>query len=253
MTPMKSIRIAALLSLAAVLLVPPEARAQTVLNSTTLSAALSITNSNVSLTSATGVSVPGPNGTNLTVILVDREIMLVQTLVTGTTYNVARGQYGTLRVAHLSGAQVWIAPDKALARGALPSGSCTRTALPYVPILYVAPTGVNNGKTGGLFDCMGGVLVETNNAASASLGTTVTSATSITPTGTYFIVSGTTSVVTIVVPAGWAAGKCLAIQPSGIFATTTAGNIGLISSATVVGRVLFMCWDGSKWWPSYVS
>lgn len=253
MTPMKTFRIAALLSFAAVLLVPPEARAQTVLSSTTLSAALSNNTSNVTFASGTGITAPGPNGTALTVVLVDREIMLVQTLVTGTTYTVARGQYGTDRVAHLSGATVWVAPDKAIARGAIPTGSCTRTAMPYVPIIYVSPVGVNNGLTGGLFDCVGGVLLQTNSASSTLVGATVSSATSITPTGTYFIVSGTTAVATIVVPAGWAAGKCLAIQPSGIFATTTAANIGLITSATVVGRVLFMCWDGSKWWPSYVS
>lgn len=244
-------RFGAALLLCAFLLCGPPAHGQTVMSSTTLSAALSNATSTVSLASATGVTAPGPNQSLLKVLLIDREIMLVQS-ISGTTAQVTRGQYGTGRVAHLSGAQVWIAPDKAIERGALPSGGCTRTALPFVPILYVAPTAVNSGKTGGLFDCIGGQLVQTN-APVTVFGATVASASTITPTGTFFPVSGVVAVVNIAVPAGWSAGNCLAIEPTGIFATTTAGNIGLISSATVVGRVLFMCWDGSKWWPSYVS
>lgn len=244
-------RFGAALLLCAFLLCGPPAHGQIVNSSTTLAAALSNATVTVSLTSATGVTAPGPNQSLLKVLLIDREIMLVQS-ISGTTAQVTRGQYGTARVAHVLGAPVWIAPDKAIERGALPSGGCTRTALPFVPILYVAPTAVNSGKTGALFDCMGGQFVQTN-APTTVLGASVSSATSITPTGTFFPVSGTTNVVNIVVPAGWSSGNCLAIEPTGIFATTTAGNIGLVSSATVVGRILFMCWDGSKWWPSYVS
>ncbi len=248
---MKIATIVSLLSLGALL--APSAEAQTVLNSTTLAGALSATTSTLSLNSGTGVTLPGPNQTNLTVLVVEREVMLVQTQIgTGTVYNVARGQYGTERVAHVNGATVWVAPDRAIARGAIPSGSCTRTNLPFVPIVYVAPTVINGGVTGATFDCLGGQIVRTNAPATYG-GSTVSSATSITPTGTFFAVSGTTSVATIVVPAGWSSGNCLAIEPTGIFATTTAGNIGLITSATVVGRILFMCYDGTKWWPSYVS
>jgi hypothetical protein len=243
---MKTLRIAALFLVATVC-----ALAQTVLNSTTLSAALSATTSTLAVASATGITAPGPNQSNVTVLIVEREVMLV-TSISGTTVQVARGQYGTDRVPHISGAAVWVAPDKALARGAIPSGSCTRTNLPYVPIIFISPIGVNSGKTGAKFDCLGGQIVETSSPVSVK-GSDVSSATSITPTGTFFVVSGVTAVATIVVPAGWAAGNCLAIEPTGIFATTTASNIGLITSATVVGRIIFFCWDGSKWWPSYVS
>lgn len=243
---MKTLRIAALLMLGSVC-----ALAQTVLSSTTLAAALSANTSTLSVASATGIANPGPNNTNLVVIIIDREVMLV-TSYSGTTVQVARGQYGTDRVGHLSGAAVWIAPDKALSRGAIPSGSCTRTNLPYVPILYVAPTAQNSGRTGDRFDCLGGQIVQTNSPVAVK-GSDVSSANTITPTGTFFVVSGTTLVKTITVPAGWASGNCLAIEPTGIFATDTTGNIGLTSSATVVGRILFMCWDGSKWYPSYVS
>lgn len=249
---MKTICIAALLSLG--LALAPPARAQTVLSSTTLSAALSATTSTVSLASATGVTLPGPNATNLKVLVIDREVMLVQTQVgTGAVYGVARGQYGTERVGHLSGAAVFIAPDNALARGALPSGSCTRTNLPYVPIIFIAPIGVNSGFSGGRFDCIGGQFVRTDIPVSVK-GSVVTPATSITPTGTYFATdSGATTIATIVVPAGWATGNCLEIQPGGTGATNTSGNIGLTTSSFVVGRIIFFCWDGSKWYPSYVS
>lgn len=252
MPPRTISRLGAGALLCAFLLCAPPAHSQTVLNSTSLSGALSANSPNLSLASGTGVTVPGPNQTNLVVLVVEREAMLVQTNLSGTIYGVARGQYGTLAVPHVNGATVWVVPDKALARGAIPSGSCTRTNLPYVPIVYIAPSALNSATNGGTFDCMGGQIVRTN-APATFKGADVSSATSITPTGTYFVVSGTTSVATIVVPAGWSAGNCLEIQPTGIFATTTAGNIGLISSATVVGRILFMCWDGSKWWPSYVS
>jgi hypothetical protein len=252
MTNQKTFQFLGALMLAALLLCVPQAHGQTVLSSTTLAGALSSTSSTLSLNSATGVTLPGPNQTNLTVLVVEREVILVQTNVSGTVYTVARGQYGTLRVGHANAAVVWIAPDKALIRGAYPAGSCTRTNLPYVPLIFIAPSGPNIGRTGDTFDCLGGQLVQTNLPVSVK-GSDVASATSITPTGTFFVVSGTVAVATIVVPAGWTAGNCLAIEPTGIFATTTAGNIGLITSATVVGRILFMCWDGSKFWPSYVS
>lgn len=248
--PIKTVRIALLSLVAMICALAPPARAQTVLNSTTLAGALSAQTSTLSLTSGTGVTLPGPNGTNLTVLVVEREAMLVQTNVSGTIYGVARGQYGTERVPHINGATVWIAPDKALARGAIPSGSCTRTNLPYVPIVYVAPTVINGGVTGATFDCMGGQIVRTN-APSTYKGSDVSSATSITPTGTFFVLSGTVNpVTTIVVPAGWAPGNCLTIEPTGLWTTTTAANIQLGTTA-VVGKILLECWDGSKWNPSY--
>jgi hypothetical protein len=226
-----------------------QANAQTVLNSTTLAGALSATSSTLALNSATGVTAPGPNQSNLTVLVVEREVILVQS-VSGTIVNVTRGQYGSGRVPHANGVTVWVAPDKALERGAIPSGSCTRTNVPYVPIVYVAPTAQNSGRTGDTFDCMGGQIVQTNLPVSYK-GSDVASATSITPTGTFFIVSGTTNPVsTIVLPAGWAPGNCLGIEPTGAFVTGVTDNIGKASTG-VVGKILFECWDGAKWWPSY--
>lgn len=93
------------------------------------------------------------------------------------------------------------------------------------------------------------------NSLIPGVGADLASATTITPTNAVHHVTGTTAVATITVPAGLPDGFVLSIIPEGVFATTTAGNIGLVSSATVVKRTLTMTWDASlaKWFPSYVS
>lgn len=82
---------------------------------------------------------------------------------------------------------------------------------------------------------------------------TIASATTIAPTALITFVSGTTSIATITVPqALLATGGQLTLIPTGIFATTTAGNIALITTA-VVGKALIMTYDAgiAKWYPSY--
>lgn len=230
---------------------------QTSMTTTTLAAAQANTSNVLVVTSATGITAPGPNGSNLTLIVVDHEVEQV-TAVSGTIISVVRGTNGTSRQPHVNAAVIWIGPDRAFARntpGEL--DACTRASMAYVPVVIInATNGVN--RTGQTYDCLGtapaGVMVRTDSPGKPAVGATLASATTLAlPTGTEFAVSGTTAVATIPVPAGFAAGMVLAIRPTGIFATTTAGNIGLITSATVVGRILYMMWDGSKWWPSYVS
>jgi hypothetical protein len=84
-----------------------------------------------------------------------------------------------------------------------------------------------------------------------SLGANVASGTTITPTGAIFHVTGVTAVVTINIPyTGW--NGQITIIPDGIFATTTAGNIALVSTS-VVNKALIMTYDSNtaKWYPSY--
>ncbi len=234
---------------------------QTALSTTTLSANINRTQPSFVLASVSGLQacvnagaaqggIGSPASLSTCYLFVDKEAMAVTGIV-GTRVTVRRGT-GTAAVAHNSSAVVTLAPSLAIHQSPTdPSGQCQRTTLAYVPYI--------NATTGHTFDCLGvttaGQWFQTNGEESltALAGSTVASATSITPTGKFFVVSGTTAVATIVVPAGATAGYQLFINPSGIFATTTAGNIGLITSATVVGRVLIMTWDGSKWWPSYVS
>jgi hypothetical protein len=81
---------------------------------------------------------------------------------------------------------------------------------------------------------------------------TIASATTIAPLNPIVFVSGTTAIATITVPSGIIGGGQLTLIPTGIFTTTTAGNIALASTA-VVSRALILTWDAttSKWYPSY--
>lgn len=81
------------------------------------------------------------------------------------------------------------------------------------------------------------------------------SAATIAPTAPVTHVTGTTTVSTITAPSGFAVsglGGCLRLVPDGLWATNTAGNIAIASTA-VVSKMLIMCYDNatSKWYPSY--
>ena len=82
-------------------------------------------------------------------------------------------------------------------------------------------------------------------------GADVSSATTITPSGQIFHVTGTTAIATINIPYTGFNGT-ITIIPDAIFTTTTAGNIGLATTAAV-NRALTMTYDSttSKWYPSY--
>lgn len=85
-----------------------------------------------------------------------------------------------------------------------------------------------------------------------SAAPTIASATTIAPQTPIIFVSGTTAIVNITPPASIVGGGQLTIIPTGIFTTTTAGNIALASTA-VVSRALIMVWDATanKFYPSY--
>jgi hypothetical protein len=76
---------------------------------------------------------------------------------------------------------------------------------------------------------------------------------SISPTTSVVFVPGGNPLSTITPPAGFAnTGGQITIIPTGVFTTTTAGNIAL-SSTTVVNKALIMTYDAgtAKWYPSY--
>lgn len=82
---------------------------------------------------------------------------------------------------------------------------------------------------------------------------TVASATTIAPTTQIFFVSGTTAIATITAPSPISmGGGQLTLIPTGVFTTTTAGNIALASTA-VVNKALIMTYDAAtaKFYPSY--
>jgi len=155
-------RFAAVLGL--LLMLASLASAQTIIPTTTLSAAVTTTSTTfIPVTSATGIT-----ATN-TMIFVDNEAMFVNS-VSGTTLGVTRGYFGGRATTHNSGALVWYATPNAFgwaAPGGSPSGSCTRANILYLPYI--------NTDTGAISDCVGGVWVGGANATGSYASfTTVT-------------------------------------------------------------------------------
>lgn len=251
---MKSI--ALVLALALCLVAIP-ASAQTALVITTLSGGVinptpsgGTPPTSIPLTATTGLTARSYGGFT-SWLLVDQEIMGVVS-VAANPITVVRGQSGTAVTSHRSGAQVYLILSRNTFVGSEPVGQCVRTTLPIVPVVAVV------GAQARRYDCLGvttqGQYLRTDAPGPPVLGSTVTPASTIALTGTIFATdSGATAIVTITVPAGWAPGMCFQMIPGGTGATTTAGNIGLVTSALVVGRVQTFCWNGSKWYPSYVS
>lgn len=82
---------------------------------------------------------------------------------------------------------------------------------------------------------------------------TIASSTTIAPTKLISFISGTAAIQTITPTHNiLATGGEITLIPTGIFTTTTAGNIALASTA-VVGRALKMTYDAGTgmWYPSY--
>ena len=230
------------------------ASAQTAAPATTLSAPISGTaDTTMAIASATGWLATTTSQQYFAVI--DREFVGVRTVsATGGLIGITRGLVSSRATPHVSGAVVTFMRAAQILNYP-PSGQCTRTAFGFVPIAVSGGPNIVS-EIGTFYDCLGvapnGQYVETNGAAVGLpiLGSTVASATSITPTGTYFKVSGVTQITTIVLPAGAGVGFVVQLEPTGNFSTATGGNIGLASTA-VTGKVLAMTWNGTAWQPSY--
>ena len=89
--------------------------------------------------------------------------------------------------------------------------------------------------------------------ATSAAAPTIASAATIAPTPQVVFISGTTAIDTITPPSPISlGGGQITLIPTGLFTTTTAGNIALASTA-VVDRALIMTYDvtTTKWYPSY--
>ena len=89
--------------------------------------------------------------------------------------------------------------------------------------------------------------------ATTAAAPTIASASTIAPTAPITFISGTTAIVTITAPSPISAGGGkITLIPTGVFTTTSAGNIAIASTA-VVGKALTMTYDSTttKWYPSY--
>ena len=114
------------------------ATAQTSLNETTVSTAMTASQTNIVLASATGVA-------DNYVIYVDNEAMIVQaSWSSGTTVPVIRGALGTVARAHDDGVLVYIGPQVAFIGGSM-SGSCVPADQRYTPNI--------NPVSGAIYSC----------------------------------------------------------------------------------------------------
>lgn len=231
----------------------PQASGQTALYTATLTNAVTANAEHLVLSNWAGITAPNPNGTGLTNLMIDGEVFQVMAIdPPGTNYvRVVRGVRATLRTTHAAGAIVWAAPAGGTAiTDTDPIGGCTRTGrdVPYVPRLSI--------QSRGAFDCMGGLWRRTDTVPLGYDGTAIASGASatVTPPAQTFKISGTSAISAIATPAGWGAGNCLQIIPTGNFTlVATGGNIGKAATA-VTGRVMRLCYGGGTlkfWYPSY--
>lgn len=112
-------------------------------------------------------------------------------------------------------------------------------------------TGWNGAVVGTTISASGLRTYTVPDNVSASVPTVASSGTIAITTPIAFV-SGVTTISTITAPAGLTNGGQITIIPTGIFATNTAGNIALASTA-VVSKALIMTYSAStaKWYPSY--
>lgn len=248
----------AILALAVSLcIVPQVASAQgTALTATTLSTAVtSASATTITLASSTGVTAAGSLGQFNTVLYIGKELIGVNSLVSGTTWKVTRGLQATRPLTYLSGAAVLLGAPSGNFLSAdysaevAPGSACVAINSLTLPLIYL--------KSGHSLDCMGVSGTQqwtiTNSDERPTLGTTVASTAGvITPTGIVFTVSGTAAITGIAVPKGFIPGMSIKVTPSGVFTWTAATNISLAGTA-VVGKVIIFVWNGTSWFPSYIA
>lgn len=219
---------------------------------TTILAAMTADQDYIVLASGTGVNVPTIAVPGSALLIRDPgenkgELVLVQLLVTGTTYKIRRAQ----RVrAHVSGALVLVATAPNWFASVDPSGAIA-LADQYADPWVNADSGFQ-----WLRSSIAGDWVPGFGNATAPLECSVavaSAAGAITPSGPLFHVTGTAAVTGFNVPVGGFMSS-FSIIPDGAFTWTTAGNIALAGTA-VVNKLLTFVWDvtNSKWIPSYIA
>ncbi len=235
-----AIAVAILCGLAAI------ASAQTTTTSTTLAAAITRGDTQISLTSSTGVSASGM--TPVTGGYIDREYIEFTSRTdaagTGNIWNIKRGVKG-LQTPHISGATIWISVPATFDQGPNDRvGGCTAASFSFLPVIMV--------RTGNVLTCQNGVYTRFGSFGDTAVGTVLASTATITPVAPVTHISGTAAIVTINVPAALPDGGTISLIPDGAFTWTTAGN--LVSTGTAVaGKTLVFTFDKTtnKLYPSY--
>lgn len=140
---------------------------QTTVNSTTLAAAVSVSASQVALTSATTVAVND-------ILYVDKEAMRVRSIA-GVYALVSRGVEGTVATVHNTLATIWTGPRARFLEPRPRRGGCTTTAEAFLPRIvpsageiWDCPTGagvwvlLSGNDVARVVQCFVGVLVTSN-------------------------------------------------------------------------------------------
>jgi hypothetical protein len=248
------------------LLAASAAFGQTALTQTTLSAAITVNQTNFAVASTTNisgctVSQPCP------IYILDPGVYrgeLAQVTSVPSSGNVVVQRGGTFRAAHVSGALVVIGNSFNYAQSFPlydPIGECTATptavqvAAGIQPVLFTPWINVVNGNQW-LCSTVTSTWVPSwgNQYLDGGLTPTATVASAagqITPSGPLFIMSGALAVTGFVLPIGFNGGR-ICIIPTGAFTTTTANNIAVASTAVVD---VVDCWTydigTAKFYPAY--
>lgn len=217
---------------------------------TSLSAAIGATTQQFSVASVTGLTA---SLSSQTVLYVDKEAMLVNTIgaTTTTSLTVQRGYAGTLAAPHvnasvvLAGRPDWFYPND-------PTGACTAATT------YVTPW--VNILTGNPWLCSTVALAWVpgfnNYVRPPGVTAAVASAAGqITPSGPLFHITGTNAITGFTYPIGLGAGQAgstFCVIPDAAFTTTATNNIAIASTA-VLNKTICWTWDAtnSKYTASY--
>lgn len=256
---------------------------QTALTQTTLGAAQNIgtaggasgntstISTTINLASATGIT-QSFNGQPVTFVLVGQEVEGILTVVTGQTtiFNVLRGQMETKMTTHPSGDMVLAQVVSPQFGGFAGSGGLQRTDAPINGACTAASTLVTpwvNVNTGAQWLCS--TITNTwvpgwNNPFSgapggrASVTAAVVAATSTTPSGPLFHITGATVITTFAIPIGFNGTALGGGSFCAIFDTAAASQIGTggntengAAITTLAGQTMCFLWDAtnSKWSP----
>lgn len=217
---------------------------------TSLSSAITATQQTFNIASVTSITA---SFTVQTVLLVDKELMLVNTVAgaSTTSVNVQRGYNGTLAVPHINTSVVLAGrPDWFF--NTEPTGACTVANTYATPYINVA--------TGLQYLCSSITLSWVpgfgNTQRPAGVTTAVASAAGqVTPSGPLFHITGALAITGFLYPIGMGAGQPaggFCVIPDGAYTTTATNNIA-VASTGVVNKVQCWTWDltNAKWVPSY--
>jgi len=211
---------------------------------TSITAAMTATQNYVVLASATNVAAAKT-------ILIDSELMVVGKYYTAglnvpVTRNTEKKSVHASGTMALVGKPAWFATFD-------PFGGCTAANTLVTPYVTVPLTNVGGDARQWLCSTVLNRWVPgwNNDYAPAQITAAVASASTLTPSGQLFHVTGTTTVTAIGIPVGFAYGSFTVI-PDGVFAVTGGNNIA-ISSTAVVSKPLTYIYDPntSKFYPSY--